>query len=81
MSVRPHERNDLADVMASAAEGTTTSVPALADQFDIPEYQIEELLAERGIEACDGCGWWFRDHGGPGDDLLCEDCTDHHGRD
>jgi len=62
------------DALAVRALGTCESPAALAEVAGLPESEVEEQLGKRRIEVCEGCGWWFEDHGGPGDPLLCEDC-------
>ena len=78
MSARVHDRSDVWDRVAEAAEGTADSPIVLAARFDLDD-DVEELelrLGERGIETCAGCGWWLREMVGDEapDEPLCEDC-------
>lgn len=47
------------DALCLYAVGSSDAPYILAERFDIPEDDIEEILLDHNIEMCSGCGWWY----------------------
>jgi hypothetical protein len=62
--------------IAFGVAGTTLSVPAIAEKFDVDEDAIEEALLDEDCEVCPGCGWWHWSFELNDYDLMCDDCTE-----
>ncbi|MFM9270908.1 hypothetical protein ACJ7V3_11675 [Halomonas elongata] len=61
-------------------EGSCNSVDAFEDDPDIPltDDQVTDILLEKEIEMCSGCGWWLHqaDLEEVDGEVLCTDCRE-----
>ena len=57
-------------------EGSSNSAAMAERAFGITEEEVLDICVETGLEQCDCCGWWDRQHymDNEGGDWLCNTC-------
>lgn len=66
-----------ADALNAELEGTCKPLGDVADDWEVPEEKLLEILAESGeVEMCTTCGWWCATYELEivDDEHTCEDC-------
>lgn len=65
------------DALNAELEGSCKPLSDVADDWDVPEETLLEMLAESGeVEMCTTCGWWCTSDELEviDDEYTCEDC-------